>query len=188
MSEHEPSDAALVGRCRDGDEAAWSALVDRYARYVHAIVTRVYRLRDADADDVFQDTFTRVFLHLDRLRADDALRPWLAQTARRLCVDRLRAQGRVDIGLPEDAVAGDDPRIERLHDALAVRAGLATLNETCQEMLDRFFARDQSYRTISEELGIPSGTIASRIARCLTKLGEQLGEGRIPAPTTSGER
>ena len=58
-----------------------------------------------------------------------------------------------------------------------MREALTNLSPTCQEMLDRFFARDQSYRTISDELEIPSGTIASRIARCLSKLRIEL-EGR----------
>jgi DNA-directed RNA polymerase specialized sigma24 family protein len=54
---------------------------------------------------------------------------------------------------------------------------MTTLSDACQDILDRFFARDQSYRTISDELDIPSGTIASRIARCLSKLRIEL-EGR----------
>ena len=47
---------------------------------------------------------------------------------------------------------------------------MATLPESCQEILDRFFARDESYKTIGEALDLPSGTIASRISRCLEKL------------------
>ena len=51
-----------------------------------------------------------------------------------------------------------------------MREALAELSEPCQEMLDRFFSRDESYRTISEDLDLPSGTIASRISRCLRQL------------------
>ena len=54
-----------------------------------------------------------------------------------------------------------------------MREALAELSEECQEVLDRFFCRDESYRTIGNELGIPSGTIASRISRCLGKLRER---------------
>ena len=72
------SDAELVARCRAGDETEWHAVVDRYARYVHAIVTRVYRLPPDDAEDVFQEVFARVFERLDTLRDGDALRPWIA--------------------------------------------------------------------------------------------------------------
>ncbi len=67
-----------------------------------------------------------------------------------------------------------------------MREALAELPDHCQEMLDRFFARDESYRTISAELDMPQGTIASRIARCLGRLREKL-EGRISAPEPSGE-
>ena len=58
-----------------------------------------------------------------------------------------------------------------------MREALGHLSDTCQDMLDRFFAQDQSYRTISSELDLPAGTIASRIARCLAKLRVEL-EGR----------
>ena len=58
-----------------------------------------------------------------------------------------------------------------------MREALAELSEPCQEMLDRFFSRDESYRTISQDLDLPSGTIASRISRCLRQLRVQL-EGK----------
>ena len=61
-----------------------------------------------------------------------------------------------------------------VEEAFEVREALAGLPEACQDILDRFFTRDQSYKTIADELEIPSGTIASRIARCLTRLREKL--------------
>ena len=105
------SDAELVARCRAGDQAAWEALVDRYARYVHAIVARVYRLEPHDAEDAFQEVFARVFERLDTLRDDDAFRPWIAQTARNCAVDALRRSGRevpVD-EVPDEADDGASP-------------------------------------------------------------------------------
>ena len=70
-----------------------------------------------------------------------------------------------------------DAVLSRLDEALVVRAALAKLPSDCREVLDRFFARDESYRTIGEALTIPPGTIASRISRCLAKLRAEL-EGR----------
>jgi DNA-directed RNA polymerase specialized sigma24 family protein len=58
-----------------------------------------------------------------------------------------------------------------------VRAGLDAVGDPCRDILDRFFARDESYKTIGEALDLPAGTIASRISRCLAKLKLQL-EGR----------
>jgi DNA-directed RNA polymerase specialized sigma24 family protein len=62
---------------------------------------------------------------------------------------------------------------------------MAGLPDNCREILDRFFARDETYRTIGEALELPAGTIASRISRCLVKLREEL-EGRKPLSTQSG--
>ena len=68
--------------------------------------------------------------------------------------------------------SGIEDTFGELDEAFAVREVLADLPEECREVLDRFFCRDESYRTIGQELGIPSGTIASRISRCLGKLRE----------------
>jgi RNA polymerase sigma-70 factor (ECF subfamily) len=177
-------DAELVRACRAGDADAWNELVERYSRYVYAIATRGFRLGDEDAEDVFQDVFTRVFTRLDSLRNDSALRPWIAQLTRRRCLDAVAARREVPA---EDVLTEDETAdLAEVEEAFEVRAALATLSDSCQDILDRFFTRDQSYRTISDELEIPSGTIASRIARCLGRLRESL-EGRNPPPAGSGE-
>jgi RNA polymerase sigma factor (sigma-70 family) len=178
-------DAALVARCRAGDDAAWRELVDRFSRYVYAIAVQGFRLSQEDAEDVFQEVFTRVYERLDSLREDEAVRPWIAQLTRRLCIDRLRAGAResdADIDeLPE--VPAEDV-LTALEEAYDVHEALAELPENCQQILDRFFARDESYRTIGDTLGLPAGTIASRISRCLDKLRDAF-EGRNAPPTAS---
>lgn len=173
------TDAELVARCRAGDAVAWNELVDRFSRYVYAICVQAFRLDPVDAEDVFQDVFARVYEHLDRLRNDEAVRPWIAQLTRRLCIDRLRASRReVPVDDAEELEPRDvDETVAQLDEAMAVRELLDTVGEPCREILDRFFARDESYRTIGDALGIPSGTIASRISRCLSKVRAEL-EGR----------
>jgi RNA polymerase sigma factor (sigma-70 family) len=168
------SDAELVARCRTGDHGAWRELVERYSRYVYAI-TQAFRLSPHDAEDIFQDTFARAYERLHSLRDDEAFRPWLASLTRRLCIDQLRAGGREQPLEDPEAEAVDDS-IEELTEALAVREALAELPEHCGDVLDRFFARDESYRTIAEALDLPAGTIASRISRCLARLKERLRE------------
>jgi RNA polymerase sigma-70 factor (ECF subfamily) len=178
------TDAQLVERCRAGDREAWNMLVDRFSRYVYAICAKGFRLSDEDAEDVFQDVFTRVYTHLDTLRDDSALRPWIAQLTRRLCLDTIARRGREQPADEADVEEGRDDFAE-IEEAFEVREAVTTLPEACQEILDRFFARDQSYKTISSELDIPAGTIASRIARCLRKLRDEL-EGR--SQPSSGSR
>jgi RNA polymerase sigma factor (sigma-70 family) len=171
------SDAQLVARCRTGDAAAWNELVERFSRYVYAISAQAFRLPPHDAEDVFQEVFARVYEHLDRLRSDDAIRPWIAQLTRRLCIDRLRAGRREGPAEEEIEPADVDETLATLDDALFVRAGLDAIGDPCREILDRFFCRDESYKAIGDALGLPSGTIASRISRCLGKLRAEL-EGR----------
>jgi RNA polymerase sigma-70 factor (ECF subfamily) len=178
------SDARLVARCRTGDEEAWSELVNRFSRYVYAIVGQGFGLRADDAEDVFQEVFTRAYEHLDRLRQDEAIRPWIAQLTRRLCIDRLRAGARELLTDEQIEPPDVDETISALDEALAVHEALADLPEHCREILDRFFARDESYQTIGAALDIPSGTIASRISRCLGKLREFM-EGRESTPEAS---
>lgn len=179
------TDAQLVQRCREGDPAAWNELVERFSRYVYAICVQGFRLREQDAEDVFQEVFTRVYSRLDTLRDDSALRPWIAQLTRRLCLDTISSGSRVQ---PSDEVVapGQERTLEELDDAFDVREAMSALSGPCQEVLDRFFARDESYRTISAELALPAGTIASRISRCLVQLRERL-EGRNESSRPSSE-
>ena len=167
----ESTDAELVARCRTGDQAAWNELVERFSRYVYAIAVQAFRLPSHDAEDVFQEVFARVYEHLDRLRSDDALRPWIAQLTRRVCIDRLRASGREAVADPDTLEPNDfDETLAQLDEDMTLRAGLEAVGEACQDILDRFFCRDESYRAIGEALELPAGTIASRISRCLAKL------------------
>ena len=179
----ELSDARLVALCRGGDEEAWSTLVERFSRYVYAICTQGFRLSEHDAEDIFQDVFTRVYTHLEGLRKDDAFRPWLAQLTRRTCIDHLRAGAR-ETPVEEPEPSELDETLSRLDEALTVHEAMAAMPDNCRDILDRFFRRDESYAVIGTALGLPSGTIASRISRCLAKLREQL-EGREHARPTS---
>jgi RNA polymerase sigma factor (sigma-70 family) len=180
-------DGQLVARCRAGDEAAWNELVERFSRYVYAICVQAFRLPEHDAEDVFQEVFTRVYEHLERLRADEAIRPWIGQLTRRCCIDRLRSGAREQPAGDELEEAAVDETIARLDDAIAVHDAMRELPDNCREILDRFFARDESYHAIGDALAIPPGTIASRISRCLGKLRGLL-EGRNGPGAPSGGR
>ena len=155
---------------------------------MYAIAVQAFRLPPQDAEDVFQDVFARVYERLDSLRKDDAVRPWIAQLTRRLCIDRLRSGTREMASdadeLPEAAA---DDLLAQLEEAFDVHDALADLPEHCREILDRFFARDESYRAIGEALELPAGTIASRISRCLEKLREVF-VGRNPPGAPSSEQ
>jgi RNA polymerase sigma factor (sigma-70 family) len=137
------ADDDLVARCRAGDQAAWQELVRRHATMVQAILRGGFRLDQHAAEDVFQDVFTRVYLRLDSVRDDAAVRAWIAQITRNAALDWLRrsssetATDAVDDGAYEEPLAAVDQ-------ALIVREALSRLPDHQQQILDRFFARDES--------------------------------------------
>jgi RNA polymerase sigma-70 factor, ECF subfamily len=183
---HLLSDAQLVERCREGSTEAWNELVERFSRYVYSICGRGFGLAAHDAEDAFQDVFTRIYTRLDTLRDGSALRPWIAQLTRRVCLDRLAAASLEQLA----EYVGDDRvnrTVEEIDEAFGVHEALEAIGDPCHELLDRFFARDESYRTIAEQLDLPLGTVASRISRCLSKLRTEL-EGRKPAASVSGRK
>jgi RNA polymerase sigma-70 factor, ECF subfamily len=182
MSELQPS---LVDRCRTGDPDAWRDLVDQYSAYVYAIVVRAYRIPRDDAEDVFQDVFARVFERLEMLRDDDALRAWIGQVTRNLCIDYQR-RARPGAELPATLESDGERELDELTEALFVQQSLGQLPDGCADILDRFFRRDQSYRAIAADTGLAEGTIASRISRCLARLREVV-EGRSGPQSPSGE-
>jgi len=176
-------DAHLVTRVLHGDEAAYATLVRRHQDllYRHA---RGMGLDHDTSLDLVQDAFVRAYERLGSLRSDDAIRPWVGQLTRNCCLDLLRSSNRVVlVAEPEERVA--DEVIGQLDEALAVRDGLASLGPECRDILDRFFCRDESYRTIGAELEIPAGTIASRISRCLGQLRSELEGRNLASPPSS---
>ena len=170
-------DDGLLARCRAGDEAAWRVLVERHARLVNGILRGAFRLSAADAEDAFQEVFTRLYLRLGTLREHGALPGWISQVTRNVALDWLRRSGReLPTGETVDENAYADP-LRAVLDAMTVREALVKLPAHQQEILERFFVRDESYRTIAEALAIPAGTVASRISRALAALRQEL-DGR----------
>jgi RNA polymerase sigma-70 factor, ECF subfamily len=159
-----------MARCRAGDQGAWRALIERHAPLVHGILRGAFRLEMHDAEDAFQEVFTRLYMRSSSIREDQALRGWIAQVTRNVALDTLRRSSREIVsGETLGEQAFEEP-LRAVDQALEVRAALDRLPAHQREILDRFFARDESYQTIGAELGIPPGTIASRISRALGAL------------------
>jgi len=172
----DPTD--LVSAAIDGDRLAWDALVTRYTPLVLQI-TRRYRLRGNDSDDVCQVVWLRALLNLDKIREPRALPGWIATTARHESLRVVMADRRTDLvdplgSSPLDSDAGGGELDERLLAAErrdALRRGLAELEPAQRELLLLVCAEPPiPYDQISRRLGIPIGSIGPRRARCLAKL------------------
>jgi RNA polymerase sigma factor (sigma-70 family) len=176
--DHTDSDVArLVRSAAAGDRRAWERLVDKYARLIWAI-TRDFKLADSDAADVFQVTWLRLLEHVDRLEYPERVGSWLAATARNECLRNLAARTRVvpvhDHGEFDQGVVHQPAIDERLladERVQEVRAALCRLPWQWQRLLQLLMADPPvSYAQISDQLGLPVGSIGPTRGRCLDKL------------------
>ena len=173
--------AELVRRAAEGDGWAWERLVDQYARLIWAI-TRDFKLLESDANDVFQLTWLRLLEHIDRLEKPDRVGAWLAATARNECLRCLAARKKVLLAQDDtvlEAAAAPVPEIDEgllsAERTQMVRDAMAKLPRRWQRMLELLMADPPaSYAQISDELGLPVGSIGPTRSRCLARLRELL--------------
>ena len=169
--------AEVVGRAADGDQLAWERLFDQYARLIWSM-TRDFKLVESDAADVFQTTWLRLLEHINRLDHPARVGSWLAATARHECLRQLAARKRIVLMHDDDELAGGEshgPEIdERLladERAAAVREALSHLPWRWQRLLQLLMNDPPaSYAEISDQLGLPVGSIGPTRGRCLERL------------------
>lgn len=169
--------ARLVRRAAEGDLYAWERLVDQYARLIWSI-TGEFKLVESDAADVAQTTWLRLLEHIDRIEYPARVGSWLAATARHECLRSLAARKRVVLSQDEielTAVAVHEPPVdERLladEQAETVRDALSRLPSKWQRLLEMLMADPpMAYADISDELGLPVGSIGPTRGRCLARL------------------
>jgi RNA polymerase sigma factor (sigma-70 family) len=172
-----PDIAQLVRGAAAGDHQSWERLVDQYARLIWAI-TAEFKLIESDAADVSQTTWLRLLEHIDRIEYPDRVGSWLAATARNECLRSLGARKRVVLA-PDDevltaAVATGpevDERILADESAQVVRAAMSSLPGRWQRLMEMLMADPPvPYAEISDQLGLPVGSIGPTRGRCLARL------------------
>lgn len=169
--------AALVRRATEGDWWAWERLIEQYGRLIWA-TTRDFKLAESDAADVVQATWLRLLENIHRLEYPERVGSWLAATARHECLRSLTARKKIVLTFddaPLDGVALHEPEIdERLlaeERAETVREALARLPWRWQRLLELLMADPPaSYAEISDQLGLPVGSIGPTRGRCLERL------------------
>lgn len=167
------SDPQLIRDCLAGKAEAWDTLVETYGRLVYSIPRR-YGMSESDADDVTQAVFTILFRKLDTLKDNTRLSAWLITTTHRECW-RVGKRGESAAAVEEAIADLAEPAPEdaiRWEHAHLVRLALRELGGRCEQLLRRlFYAHSEpDYQRISEDLGMPVGSIGPTRARCFNKL------------------
>ncbi len=192
----EADDPALVSAAQDGDGAAMDALLRRHHDRIHAVCRRLAG-NDADALDATQEALIAIVRGIGRFDGRAAFSTWAYRVATNACLDELRRRKRRPVpGLPEglgtrgpDVGATPAVGIELLPDRLAVDDALAQLTEEFRAPVVLRDLCDMDYAEIAETLGIPAGTVRSRIARGRAQLARLLDPGNLtPAAERPTER
>jgi RNA polymerase sigma factor (sigma-70 family) len=167
----------LVRRAANGDPQAWEGLIDRYGRLIWSI-TRDFKLVESDAADVFQTTWMRLIEHIDRIDHPDRVGSWLAATARNECLRSLAVRKRLVLVHEDesfDGPAAHEPEVDEAllsaERAAVVREAMTRLPQRWQRLMEMLMADPPaSYAEISDELGLPVGSIGPTRGRCLARL------------------
>jgi RNA polymerase sigma factor (sigma-70 family) len=160
-----------------GDRQAWNRLVGQYGRLIWSITAR-FKLSESDAADVVQTTWMRLIEHIDKIEQPDRVGAWLSATARNECLKHVSAKKRIVLVHENVELENADHHGTDVDEALLaaeraehVRAALACLPALQQQLLELLMADPPvSYAEISDQLGLPVGSIGPTRGRCLAKL------------------
>lgn len=181
------ADRPLVLRVRSGDRDAFGELVLKYMRRAYFAALGIVGSHD-DAMDLSQDAFARAFRARKRLDPDRPFYPWLYQILRRLCFNHLRNQRTrrarleeaagwlADRARSEAAATAPDRTVERAELRARLEAAIATLRPHEREVIVMREFEGLTYREIADLLGIPIGTVMSRLYAARRRLAAILGE------------
>lgn len=182
----EKSDAELVKACRQGDESAWNALVDRYQRLVFAVPRRA-GLSEEQASDVFQDVFMILFEKLDEIEQPDKIRSWLVTTAKFKTWGTVRGEkgfyspeSEEEMEFEMASLQDNAPLVEdvliQLEQQHLIRTALKELEDRCQKILSMLYLTEPaaSYSQVAAVIKVGETSISPLRSRCLKKLGKIL--------------
>ena len=187
------TDEELLDRFRRGHAEAFGLLVRRYERELYGYLRRY--LGDGDlADDVFQNTFLQLYTKIGQYEAGRPVRPWLYTIATHQAIDALRRNGRHQaLSLDQNRKELPNGEVRSLVELLEargpgtldvlhgeerrqrVRASVEALPEFLKQVVLLAYYQGLKYREVADVLGIPVGTVKSRLHAALVKLQEAWG-------------
>jgi RNA polymerase sigma factor (sigma-70 family) len=176
-------DTRLVRECLDGNEEAWSALIDRYKNLIFSIPIK-YGFSTDDATDIFQSVCLDLLSELPKLRDAKALPKWIMQIAAHKCFHRKQLQQRVELSDPHaELLERSTPSValeilRQSEHEQSLRQAMSELPPRCRQLVHMLFFDEPArpYQEIATELGIAVGSIGFIRQRCLERLRKRLLE------------
>jgi len=169
---------ALVARARAGEAGAFEELIERYDRQLRGLAFRLLEDRAA-MDDVLQEAYVKAFVGLSDFSGRSAFGTWLYRIVYNTALDELKRRKRRPLvrldDLPEPAGGGsglDESSVERLD----LAAALATLDPDLRALVIMVNVDGLDYAEAAEVLGVPPGTVGSRLNRARRTLRAALSD------------
>lgn len=177
-------DSATVQRCLEGEPDAFRMLVERYQGRALGHAMAIIRNRE-DAQDAVQDAFLNAHKALQTFDRERVFYPWFYAILRNGCY-KLLARRRMDaVDHAQRLDLLESPTLP-VDDRLAIERALAALSPTDREVVMLRHFDGLSYAELAASLGIPIGTVMSRLFNARKRLRDGLSGGLAPAPI--GER
>jgi RNA polymerase sigma-70 factor (ECF subfamily) len=187
MSDESPARPAdvdpVIERCLDGDQAAWEQVVRQHWRKVFNVAYKFVGKHD-EAEDLTQEIFLKIFRSLHTFDRRANFQTWLISVSRNLCIDHYRSVRKERETIDRDLDAGDLSPVSRElgpyasleHDdrRALLRRALDELPPALRSAVLLRDIRELSYQEIAEQLGLPEGTVKSRINRGRLELARQI--------------
>ncbi len=176
----EPPDEELVRRAVGGELAAFGVLVERHERRIYNLALRMTG-REEDARDATQDAFLTAMRKLPSFRGEAAFTTWLHRVAVNACYDVLRKRGRGGaLGLEAEPRTPPRPAPDHADDvdlSVDVRRALLEIPEDYRIVMLLHDVHDLPYEEVAAIVGVPVGTVKSRLHRGRVALARIMGLG-----------
>ena len=173
---------SLIERCRAGDDAAFSELVDRYKNLVYALVYRMIPDRSR-TDDLAQDVFLKVYRGLPYFRGEARLSTWIYRIVQNVC-SQARAQRRPDVPLESDShgrarqsPGAPDAAFADIEVRDRLEKAIQQLPDNYQLLIAAHYLQGVQYEDLAATLDIPLGTVKTHLHRAKRRLREILEPG-----------
>lgn len=173
----------LIARCLQGDQVAWEQIVRQHWRKVFNLAYKFVGRHD-EAEDLAQDIFLKIFKALHTFDRRANFQTWLISISRNLCIDHYRSRRKERETVAREVDASDLKPVSREQSPIGyveqqdlrqlIRRALAELPPTLREAVVLRDLKEFSYQEIADKLGLPEGTVKSRINRGRLELGRQL--------------
>ena len=167
-------DGGLIRRCLTGDERAYRELVERYQSRVFSLALRMVRQRE-DAEDLTQETFVRAYRARHRYTPSAPPGAWLRRIGINLAISHLRRQ-KLARFLPARLYMAPDRRdYDRAEARDVVGKAMAVLSPKLRAAVVLHYYDGLTREEIAAVLGVPAGTVASRIAKAVAIMRKTMG-------------